>query len=62
MMSCNTPSIVQTNETIELSFFFSMDIRFYSRLSLTCGAWVFYLFSSFFLKTTKNSENFMLDV
>ena len=36
MMS--TPSIDQTNEDVELSFF-SMDIQFSSRLSLICGAW-----------------------
>ena len=39
MMSCNTPSIDQTNEAVELSFFFSMDIQFSSHLSLICGAW-----------------------
>ena len=39
MMSCNTPSIAQSNEAVELSFF-SMDIQFSSRLSLICGAWV----------------------
>ena len=38
MMSCNTPSIDQTNEAVKLSFF-SMDIQFFSRLSLICGAW-----------------------
>ena len=38
MMSCNTPSIDQTNEAVELSFF-CMDIQFSSRLSLICGAW-----------------------
>ena len=39
MISFNTPSIDQTNEAVELSFF-SMDIQFSSRLSLICGAWV----------------------
>ena len=42
MMSCNTPSIDQTNEAVELSFF-SMDIEFSSRLSLICGAWDYIL-------------------
>ena len=38
-MSCNTPSIDQTNEAVELSFFF-YGFQFSSRLSLICGAWV----------------------
>ena len=41
-MSCNTirntPSIEQTHEAMEISFF-SMDIRLSSRLSLICDAW-----------------------
>ena len=38
MVSYNMPSIEQTSEAMELSFF-SMDICFFSRLSLICGAW-----------------------
>ena len=60
MMSCNTPSIEQTNEAVELSFF-SMDIQFSSRLSLICGAWVMKLWSfCFFFYKYRRSPRYMV--
>ena len=56
MSQNNTPTIEQTIEAMELSFFFSMDIWFSSRFSLICGAWVvFHL-----LYQTKHSLNSIL--